>query len=500
MKKYGSHVPAFAICGLALFSVTYSCPMFVEFYPDPKEISDAEGEYVEIRLDDFRAESLFVRMESKEILAFAWPDAERLVLVHDTVSCPVWKNVACGLLGKTSLPNSRESVWYVWSGACMDSVTLPQPKPGKSVQRVGLTDEWAFVEGTKGSADPDYEFGIEDCALGRLSAEFADGLWNVTAFLAGCDSSSVHVRTLDVFGAGGWMDKDSVVRDGFSVVRPGGGALWFHAELPEDAAPSNNVLDTLFVVRSGAGSAARESNGSLAESPGRFSGMSPVRVTEVHHCPEEPMPEWVEIYNASSFPLPLDAFRFCDRGSALGRAGDSILPFQTVLVCKDTMALRTSLGIPDIRMVQVPLGFLNNVEGTLRLCYRNDALDSVYWDKGTVACPSGFNPLTGRREFTPGFQRKSVKKEMSKRFFEYKLSSRVVSKKGAALRLYVESEHDVVLGLLDSAGRRVWKAVVPSMSNGWVRVPVQEHLGIGAGYVTLSVGESEDVVGILVRP
>ena len=86
------------------------------------------------------------------------------------------------------------------------------------------------------------------------------------------------------------------------------------------------------------------------------------------------------------------------------------------------------------------------------------------------------------------------------RLFEYKFSSRVVSKKGSALRVRVESEYDVVLCLLDSAGRRVWKTVVPAQANEWVKVPVQEHLGIGAGFVSLAVGEAEDVIGILVRP
>ena len=410
MKKCGLLT---AFCGLALYSVTYSCPMIVELFPDPKNVSDAEGEYVEIRLDDydrledgsnlFRADSLFVRFESKEFLAFKWPDADRLLLVHDSSMCPPRKDLACGSLGKVSLPNSRESVWKVWSGVCMDSVTVPQPKPGKAMQRVGLTDEWVFVAGTMGVGDPEYELGVKEDSLLTLAGEWAKSL----------------------------------------------------------------------------------------------------KMTEIHHCPEEPMPEWVELYNASAYPLPLDAFRFCDRGGALGRAGDSILSYQTVLVSKDTLSLRESLGIPDIRLIQVSLGFLNNIEGSLRLCFRNDVVDSAYWNKGTVSCPSGFNPLTNRRDFTPGFQQSDVGRGTpltDKVPFVYKLSSRVVSKKGTPLRVRVESEYDVSLSLLDSAGRRVWKFVVPSMSNEWVYVPVLENLGIGVGYVALSVGEYENVVGILVRP
>ncbi len=443
MKNYGCFVPAFGL-GLALFSVTHSCPMFVEFYPDPKDVSDKEGEYVEIRLDDFRAESLFVRFESKEVLSFAWPDAERLVLVHDSSQCAArtsaqgslqdslrnepqslsqsglqsglrnqdapQRGVVCGSLGNTTLPNSRESAWKLWAGTCVDSVTVPRPKPGKTIQRVGMTDEWTFA------------------------------------------------------------DRASGVQD-------------------------NMEQDSLMVARMFAG------------------GTSVLRVTEVHHCPEEPMPEWVELHNASAYAFPLDAFRFCDRGGVLGQAGDSIRSFQTVLVSKDTASLRAALGIPDIKLIQVSLGFLNNVEGTLRLCFRNDVVDSVVWKKGEVACPSGFNPLTGRREFTPGYQSKNTKKvgaatatntvssqDLLNAPFTYKLSSRVISKRGKPLRVRVESENDVTVSLLDSAGRRVWKSVVSAMSNGWVNVPVQVYLGIGVGYVTFSAGEYENVVGILVRP
>ena len=412
MNNYGV-VPAVS---LALFSWALSCPVFTEFYPDPKDVSDQEGEYVEIRMDDFRAESLYVQFESKAVMAFAWPEAERFVLVHDTAKCTAEAlqgasqdlsqelpraSVACGSLGKISLPNSRESVWKVWAGTCNDSVTVPRPKPGKVIQRVGLTDKWELVDVSKAVS-------VQESA-------------------------------------------DSLLK---------------------------NLLTA---------------------------GTSLLRVTEVHHCPEEPMPEWVELYNSSEYPLPLESFRFCDRGGALGMSGDSIRPYQAVLVSKDTSSLRTALNIPDIRMIQVSLGFLNNTEGMLRLCYRDSVIDSVYWKKGTVSCPSGFNPLSMRREFTPGYLSKNARNvslvgDAAKTPVEYKLSSRVVSKKGAPLRVLVESEYNVTLSLLDSAGRRVWKSVVSALSNEWVKVPVQEYLGIGAAYVSLSVGEYEDVVGILVRP
>lgn len=93
----------------------YACPLFVEFFADPIDVPDVEGEYVEIRLDELSAEmskpdTLWVQFESKTPLAFAYPAGERLVLVHDSVQCPVAADASCGLLKNLSLPNSRESV------------------------------------------------------------------------------------------------------------------------------------------------------------------------------------------------------------------------------------------------------------------------------------------------------------------------------------------------------------------------------------------------------
>ena len=66
-----------------------ACPMFVEFFPDPTEVPDNEGEFVEIRLDDFRADSLYVSFDQKAPLAFPFPrSANRMVLVHDSTLCP----------------------------------------------------------------------------------------------------------------------------------------------------------------------------------------------------------------------------------------------------------------------------------------------------------------------------------------------------------------------------------------------------------------------------
>ena len=453
--------------------------MFVEFFPDPTEVPDGEGEFVEIRLDDFRADSLFVGLDRKAPLALAFPrGANRLLLVHDSAACPARDSLACGLLGAYSLPNSRGSEWVLRSGSCSDSVELPAPKPGKALQRIGETSEWAFTSGTPGVADPAYELGIRDCGVRLDAAEFRDGVgWALRGFLGGCDSAAATVEVLDLGAAGGWR-RDSVMLSGaFSLQVGAKGSAWVRLVLPADAAPSNDSVDRFLVLP----------------------GNAPVALTEVHHCPSEPEPEWVEVYNSSRYALPLSRLRLCGRGGAFGGASDSLRPYESVLVTKDSAGLRGALGFKDVRIVQVSMGFLNNVSGSVSLCLDSVAVDSVAWTKNTVACPSGFNPLFGRAENTPGYQRPGGEGAPGEPF-RFRLSSRVVSRHGAPLRISVGSEHEVELRLLDSAGHGVWSARIGANSSAWHEIPAASRCGVGVCYVALSVGAFEKVVGIVVRP
>ena len=232
--------------------------------------------------------------------------------------------------------------------------------------------------------------------------------------------------------------------------------------------------------------------------------------TEIHHCPAEPEPEWVEVYNASGRPLPIEEYRFCNRsknwsvGKTRGR--DSIAPYETVLFSRDTLLLREYIGFKDVRLIQYAMGYLNNTAGSLAICKGDSVIDSVAWDKSTVTCPAGFNPRTGRAENTPGFQktldsRGSHGSGTGSRNapFTFKLSTRVVRLNKTPLRVYVESEQSVELKLLDSAGREQWKTVVSPYSNAWLNIPLQ-YLGIGVAYISLSSGRYEKLVGFLLRP
>lgn len=390
-----------AQCGTPAFA----CPRFVEFFADPVDVPDQKGEFVEIRLQELdegaletKADSLVVQFEDRAPLRFAYSVGSRFVLIHDSLQCPPLDGVSCGLLGPISLPNSRESVWRLSAGACLDSVQLPKPKPGKSLQRVKETDSWTVSEPTPGELNSFDELGI--------------------------------------------------------VAEP-------------------TVPDSLLHLV----------------------------LSEIHHCPAEPEPEWVEVYNASAHSLAMRDFSFCGkRGAWSESVRDSLAPFETLLFTRDSVLLREYLGFRDVRLVQYPLGYLNNTAGSLAICRGDYVVDSVSWGKNTVKCPAGFNPMTGRSENTPGFQGRSRKGVQEESPFTYKVSSRVLRLRKSPLRVYVESESPVSLKLLDSAGRPQWKFEVPSQSNAWWNVPLDSVSRVGVVYLSLSVGRYEQLVGILVRP
>ena len=455
-----------------------ACPQFVEIYPDPTDVPDQQGEFVEIRMDaSFIADTLFVFFDGKSPLRFAYPQEGRMILSHEKGVCPEKGDVACGDLGSYTLPNTRETIWKLQAGACSDSVKLDRPKSGKSFQRKGYGDQWFLDEPTPGYGNPLYELDLDDCGISRVEYEFRGDHWWVSGKLSGCKEAELYYRYRNLSRPNDEKSDSLRVSNFFSFAVPIEGSAWIHLQVPDDEISVNNSLDTL-----------------LAQV-----GNSPLMVTEIHHCPEEPMPEWVEIYNASQVPLPLSKIRHCSRGTFWGSEGDSIGPYSNVLVSRDTLTLREQLVFGDVKLVQASIGYLNNTTGSFSLCFGDAVVDSVSWDKFTVDCPSGFNPKTGKAENTPGFLGKHSEKYAQEPFV-YKLSSRVLRKKGEPLRVRVESNQEVMLNLLDSAGQVVWKQKAPAMSNTWWNVPVQEYSGVGAAYIKMSSGSFEKVVGIVVRP
>lgn len=459
-------------------SLVAACPQFVEVFPDPTDVADQQGEFVEIRMDpSFRAESLLVSLDGKAPLGFAYPKGGRLILSHGNGLCPEKDGVACEDLGSYTLPNSRETAWILQAGTCRDSVYLDKPKPGKSFQRKGYGGQWVLDEPSLGYGNSLYELDLDDCGISHVEYELREDYWWVSGKLSGCKNTWLYYRYRDMFRPNADRDDSLRINEFFTFSVPVKGPAWLQLRLADDEISVNNVLDTL-----------------LAQV-----GNSPLMVTEVHHCPEEPMPEWVEVYNASRVAIPLSKVRLCNRGGFWGVEGDSIEPYRSVLVSRDTATLREQVVYRDVTMIQASIGYLNNRSGSVSLCFGEAIVDSVGWDKQTVDCPLGFNPKTGLAENTPGFQGKHSEK-YGQEPFAYKLSSRVLRKRGEPLRVRVECDRDVELNLLDSAGHVVWKQKAPAMSNTWWNVPVQEYAGVGAAYIRLTSGSFEKVVGIVVRP
>lgn len=467
---------------LLMAVVALGCPAFVEFFPDPTDVSDVLGEFVEIRLEKndlgniYGPESLRIQFDGKTPLVMEFPRTERLLLMHEGAPCQASDLVTCGSLGNISLPNSRETAWLLEAGNCRDSVLLPTPKAGKSFQRVKESDEWVLTDATPGTAAPLYELNVKDCGIDGLTArhegaEYA--LWKMTFNFTGCDSTRFTYQVENL--GNGRVHRDSALAgEAFGLESLRGEAFRIRAEVPPDAAPSNNLLDTMVFV----------------------SGKFPLVISEVHHCPNEPEPEWVEVYNRGDVPISLEKIRFCGRG---GFWKDSLEGGNSLVLSRDTAALLEFLGFRDVQMRQVALGYLNNTAGSLSICYGEQVLDSVGWNKSTVACPLGFNPQTSRAENTPGYQ--SVRsRNTSEKVFRYKLPSRTVRKNKGPLLVYVESESSVTLKLLDSAGRSVWKRTAPPNSNAWWKVPADTLLEVGVGYLSISSGKEEQTMGILVRP
>lgn len=463
-----------------LFAVATAaaCPAFVEFFPDPTDVADSEGEFVEILLDSaFSVDSLYISMDGKGV-AYAYPAGTRLVLVHDTAGCLRRPGVVCRPLGM-SLPNSRSALWTLRAGTCLDSVALDVPKPGKSMQRRGATDDWLFVSPTPGYANPLYESGVQDCGLSRVSVgpRSSGAGFAVSGWVDGCAGADVTLEWTGLFGRGNPRSEEFRAAGRFERELEAESAAWVSLRLPGDDFPMNDAWDSLAF----------------------FPGKSPLAISEIHHCPAEPEPEWVEIYNVAQRSLPLSRFSFCGRGGTFGGAGDSILPGSALLVTKDSAELRSFLGFRDVPIRQVKMGILNNTGGTLSLCFDSTAVGSVAWDKSTVECPSGFSPLTLRRDNTPGFVGNTRRGDPADEV-EFSLSGRIFRTGGPHPQVRVVSATESEIGLLDSAGRRVWAGKAASNSSVWHEIPLQKFGNVGVNYVSVKSGTFEKVVGIVLRP
>lgn len=468
-------------CGFALMG----CPLFNEFLPDPQDTVDLYGEFIEIRLgSDFSVkDTLYIQFEDKIEYAFTQIKASRLLLHRDTSTCKSSELLDCRPLPFPALPNSRSSFWSLRSLNCVDSAALPIPKNGKSFQRYSSEkDSWVYVSPSPGEANSQYESGIKDCAIRIKQAKYLEKKWQIQLQVLNCDSSLVEWTILPLKYRNLDESKTMTITDSLWIFsRYEGESLLFKAALSLDENIQNNQVDTLLF---------------LHESP-------PVYLTEVHHCPEEPTPEWIEIYNQENRALPLVHFGLGERGLISSSVEDSIDSHQSLILTKDTLAFIQSKGLADLFFKQVALGYLKNTSDTIFLTYKNTVLDSTIWNKKTgIECPSGFNPKTGRAENTPGFQGRGLKIQAKTSPFSFKINTRVISKSidENSLQILIESEEGVLIELLSGQGNLLWHMKNNALNHNWISIPIKQKGQLGPNFIRLSVGHYEKVVGVVLRP
>lgn len=452
--------------------------MFSEFMPDPTDVADTEGEYVEVRLGE-STDTLYLRFEAKTEFSVGIPSGKRLLLHRDTTACPSVSGLVCAELTSSALPNSRTTTWSLRQGDCVDSAYLPIPSSGKALLRSDSAyDAWEVGDASPGYPNSIFEEGLDDCALELVSYEFSSGKFLVTLAVSKCDSAEVSY-TAELLDLAGTKTIGSVVISDTATVpiqSKSGIPILFSANVPEDELPTNDSLDTLLL------------------SPQN----SPLHFTEIHHCPSEGNAEWVELYNALPKPLPLLGFDLCSRGTFYVTEADSILAYESILLTRDTTALRSELGFDDVKIFRASMGALKNTADTLALCYSGDTLETVIWTKTEYAnCPAGFNPQTGNAENTPGFQGRT-QKSLGEAPFTVEVSARVSRKGGDAPRARILGSSTVTLVLLSEAGRRVWEKSV-SGGNAWIELPLLSQ-NPGVYFLKCIAGRYEKTVGLILRP
>ncbi|MDD7298787.1 lamin tail domain-containing protein [Fibrobacter intestinalis] len=476
------------LLALAAFAALEACPYFAEILPDPQTVEDSRGEFVEIRLPySLSQDSLSILNEKQKIWNGVLSDSvKRILLIRDTSLCPRAKGLLCDKLTGAALPNSRESVWSLWTGTCADSAKLPVPKAGKSFVRNGEAfGTWEYASPTPGIPNA-FEKGVQDCRLEIENLTYSAKGWSGKWKLSGCDSAFISTHFSSLFSLADESWNGSLWRDRpqFFEVPLHAEAFHLQVQWPEDDVPGNDGLDSLFAD----------------------AGSLPVRLTEVHPCPDEGIPEWFEIYNGGVREISLSQWNLCKEKTTFP-AGSSIRKHESVVLTKDTAAMRNYVGNEEVKILLVNFGYLKNAADSLFLCYGDSKIDSVFWGKSVrikAQCPAGFSVASGRKEDSPGFQTPGSFSADTSLPFQVNWNARIFSKKNRdnPLMVSVQSEVPVTVELISGKGDLLWKKEWPAdeSGNGWREVPLLQKGFPGANFLRISSGRFEKRIGIILRP
>lgn len=467
-------MPPLAILGLGLLA----CPLFIEFFPDPSDVPDAIGEFIELNLSPESKDTLWIQQEDKEPIPFYNLKGNRLLLHRDTTGCPPLEGLACELMEFSALPNSRSSIWNLKQGECYDTAYLPIPKSGKSLQRVDSTySAWEYTEPTKGKPNGIFAPGMVDCRIELLEKKYDSKKYEIKVSLLGCDSASASYEwtSLD-FIAKKQSGKTIIKKEKtFSLISEGE-PKQFKLALQKDDFPENDTLEVLLLSKE----------------------KSPLSITEIHFCPSEGFSEWVELYNNLPVILPMEGFSFCQRSEF---NSPNLLPYESIILGKDTSNIREEIGFKEVQIIKSNFGSLKNTQDTLCLCHLKDTLQCVEWgsEEGDF-CPYGFNPLTHRKENTPGVQNRRNNEKSKETPFTIETNKRIISKnRKEELRLKIQGDVPVSLYLSSENGTLLWQHKESAPNGQWIYVPLIKYTP-GIYFLKCSSGAYEKNIGVVLRP
>lgn len=465
-----------------------ACPYLAEILPDPESVEDSRGEFIEIRMpEDPWHDTLSVYFEEKLV----WKGipkvaSKRVLLLRDTSLCPQSDRLFCDLLTGKAFPNSRETAFALQSAACKDSAALLKPKAGKSLVRTDSAySAWTYAEPTPGIPNAYLEENANDCHLHIDTLIYAESGWKGFWTLDGCDSAWVKAlfRSTASYTENTWQGELARGNRTAFETRISSDAVQIQAVLPPDDIPGNDSLDTLIAL------------------PGAF----PIRMTEVHPCPEEGVPEWFELYNTSVRALSLASLNLCDEKSAF--PAGFLQKRESVIFTKDSVSLRDYVGNDDVRIFQLHFGYLKNAADTLSLCYGSIPVDSVFWGKKAriqTHCPDGFSTRTGRVENSPGFQTPGSFSADTALPFSVEWNARLFSKKNPShpLMLRIRSDSEVLVELISGKGDLLWSSKFREdpAGNTWYRIPLLEKGFPGPNFLRVSQGNREKRIAVILRP
>jgi len=142
----------------AALALLPECPYFFEFFPDPVDVPDNEGEYLIAKWESTVVpwDSIYLQMDEGKAFAIRVPPdsfyTELLLHRGAPDACPVKNAQLCLPLTGTALPNSRAAVWNLSAGICRDTAYLPTPKAGMVIRRME-NGEWKNGNNSNSGSD-----------------------------------------------------------------------------------------------------------------------------------------------------------------------------------------------------------------------------------------------------------------------------------------------------------------------------------------------------------